>query len=110
MEEIPHFGLDLISPDQVYNAALFRDYAREKITQIQSRGKSVIICGGTGLYIDALIYDLDVPAFESNLEYQATLETFRQEHGNMALWEKLEAIDPEYAKDIHPNSYPYVMR
>lgn len=110
MEGIPHFGLDLISPDQIYNAALFRDYAREKITQIWSRGKSVIICGGTGLYIDALIYDLDVPAFESDPEYQAALEAFRQEHGNEALWKKLEAIDPGYAQDIHPNSYPYVMR
>ncbi len=110
MSGIPHYGLDLISPDEKYDAARFRDYAREKISEIQSRGKTAIICGGTGLYIDALIYDLDVPAFASNPEYQEKLESYRQKFGNEKLWQRLEALDPEYAREIHPNSYPYVMR
>jgi tRNA dimethylallyltransferase len=110
MRGIPHYGLDLIDPDQTYNAAMFRDYAREKIQGIRSRGKTAVVCGGTGLYIDALIFDLDVPAFESDPEYQSNLEKFRREHGNERLWQRLEALDPEYAKEIHPNSYPYVMR
>jgi tRNA dimethylallyltransferase len=70
----------------------------------------VIICGGTGLYIDALLYDLDVPAFESDPKYQIELENYRQEYGNTGLWDRLYALDPEYASTIHPNSYPYVMR
>lgn len=110
MQGIPHYGLDLIAPNEVYNAALFRDYARERVADIQSRGKVAIVCGGTGLYIDALLYDLDVPPFESDPAYQAELEEYRVEHGNEALWERLSVLDPEYAAEIHPNSYPYVMR
>lgn len=110
MRGIPHYGLDLIDPDQSYDAAKYRDYAREKIREIQSRNKTAIVCGGTGLYIDALIFDLDVPAFESDPEYRSDLEKFRREHGNEKLWRRLETLDPEYAKEIHPNSYPYVMR
>jgi len=110
MQGIPHYGLDLIAPNEVYNAAFFRDYAREKVAEIQSRGKVPIVCGGTGLYIDALLYDLDVPPFESDPAYQAALEEYRIEHGNEALWDRLSILDPEYAAEIHPNSYPYVMR
>lgn len=51
-----------------------------------------------------------MPRFESDPVYQTELETFRCEHGNLKLWERLHAVDPEYAAEIHPNSYPYVMR
>lgn len=51
-----------------------------------------------------------MPDFESDPEYQSGLETFRREYGNEKLWERLYALDPEYAETIHPNSYPYVMR
>jgi tRNA dimethylallyltransferase len=57
-----------------------------------------------------VIYDLEVPSFESDPGYQATLEEYRLAHGNQSLWDRLHAIDPVYAIEIHPNSYPYVMR
>ncbi len=100
----------MLRPDEVSNAAQFRDYARAKIADIQGRGKVPILCGGTGLYIDAVLYNLDVPAFVSEASYQAELEVFRVKHGNLALWERLHKQDPEYANEIHPNSYPFVMR
>jgi tRNA dimethylallyltransferase len=53
---------------------------------------------------------LSLPPFESDHNFQQELEDFRQLHGNLALWEKLADIDPEYAREIHPNSYPYVCR
>jgi tRNA dimethylallyltransferase len=77
---------------------------------IQSRGKLPILCGGTGLYINSVIYDLEVPSFETDPEYQKGLEEYRLAHGNQALWDRLQAVDPEYALEIHPNSFPYVMR
>ncbi len=110
MEGIPHWGLDLIELNTVYSAALFRDYARQKILEIRERGNIPILCGGTGLYIDAILYDLDVPSFTSDPEYQRKLEEFRISEGNIMLWERLNQLDPDYAGEIHPNSYPFVMR
>ena len=54
---IPHYGLDLVEPDERFTAADWKNYAEEKIKEIKARGKLPIIVGGTGLYIDALIYD-----------------------------------------------------
>ena len=57
MEGIPHYGLDLVKPDERFTVADWKTYAEDKIKEIKSRGKTPIIVGGTGLYIDALIYD-----------------------------------------------------
>jgi tRNA dimethylallyltransferase len=110
MRGVPHYWLDLIDPTEVYSAAKFAQYARTAIADIQSRGKLPILCGGTGLYINSVIYDLEVPSFDTDPTYQIELEKYRLAHGNQALWEKLHAVDPTYALEIHPNSYPYVMR
>ena len=110
MQGIPHHGIDIINPDQIYSAAKFALYARAKIAEIQSRGKLPILCGGTGLYINSVIYDLEVPSFESDPHYQKALEEFRIAYGNQALWDRLQAVDPAYALELHPNSYPYIMR
>ena len=110
MQGIPHHGIDIINPDQIYSAAKFALYARAKIAEIQSRGKLPILCGGTGLYINSVIYDLEVPSFESDPHYQEALEEYRLVYGNQALWDRLHAVDPTYALELHPNSYPYIMR
>ncbi len=99
-----------MSITEVYSARDFAQYARKKIAEIESRGKLPILCGGTGLYMDSVLYDLEVPSFESNPEFQAELESYRLSQGNLALWERFAKLDPEYAREIHPNSYPYVMR
>lgn len=58
---IPHWGLDIVSPDQTYNAALFKRYALDKIHDIRSRGHVPFLVGGTGLYVDGIIYDYQFP-------------------------------------------------
>lgn len=58
---VPHWGIDLVRPDQPYNAALFQQYARGKIADIRSRGKVPFLVGGTGLYVDAVVYDYEFP-------------------------------------------------
>jgi tRNA dimethylallyltransferase len=110
MRGVPHHGLDLITPTAAYSAAKFAQYARVNIAEIRSRGRLPILCGGTGLYINSVVYDLEVPSFESDPSYQRELEAYRLSHGNEALWDRLCAVDPAYALEIHPNSYPYVMR
>lgn len=110
MEGVPHYFIDICDPREVYTVADFKRDAIRRIEEIASRGKIPIICGGTGLYIDSVVFDLDVENGSNDFAYREELERFRQKHGNQALWEMLYQVDPEYAKEIHPNSYPYVMR
>jgi tRNA dimethylallyltransferase len=69
-----------------------------------------ILCGGTGLYIDSLIFKRSYPEIEGDENLRKELEEFRIQNGNEALWQKLNAIDPEYAKILHPNNYHYIIR
>jgi tRNA dimethylallyltransferase len=70
---VPHWGLDLVEPGQVFNAHAFKKYAEEKIEDIQSRGELPILVGGTGLYIDAIIFDFSF-AESGNAEQREELE------------------------------------
>ena len=54
---VPHWGLDLVTPDQAYSSAMFQQYARSKVQEIRARGKLPLVVGGTGLYVDSLIFD-----------------------------------------------------
>ena len=66
MDGVPHFGLDLVNPDERFTVADWKEYALQKIKEIQSRGHIPIIVGGTGLYIDALVYDYKFTADGKN--------------------------------------------
>lgn len=69
-----------------------------------------ILCWGTGLYIDSLIFERSYPEIEADWNLREELERFRLEYGNQALWQKLSDIDPGYASELHPNNYHYVIR
>lgn len=73
-EGVPHWGFDLVEPDQIFTAADFKKYAFEKISEIHSRGKIPFLVGGTGLYIDAVLYDYDF-ASEPDEELRAELNS-----------------------------------
>jgi tRNA dimethylallyltransferase len=78
---------------------------------LKGESKSIpIICGGTGLYIDSLIFERSYPSIEADWKLRDELERFREREWNDALWEKLHAIDPEYAKILHPNDRHYIIR
>lgn len=102
--------LDVIDPSEKFSAVQFRNIAMPILENLWQQKKIPILCGGTGLYIDSLIYERTYPANEADWDMREELEAFRIAHGNEALWKKLEAIDPEYAKTLHPNNYRYVMR
>lgn len=110
MGTIRHHMLDVIDPSEKFSAVQFRNIAMPILENLWQQKKIPILCGGTGLYIDSLIYERTYPANEADWDMREELEAFRIAHGNEALWKKLEAIDPEYAKTLHPNNYRYVMR
>ncbi|MDD2516458.1 MAG: tRNA (adenosine(37)-N6)-dimethylallyltransferase MiaA, partial [Candidatus Gracilibacteria bacterium] len=80
------------------------------VKEIFEKGKIPILCGGTGLYIDSIIYNFQIPEIEPDWDLRQKLEKIRLTKGNDFLWQMLNKIDPEYANTIHPNNYRYVQR
>jgi tRNA dimethylallyltransferase len=81
-KDVPHWGIDVVTPDGFFNAAEFQRYARQKITEIRMRNRMPILVGGTGLYIDSVLFDYKFPARVSNAE--------REKFDSMALVELYE--------------------
>ncbi len=110
MRGVPHLLISFLSMSERYSAGRYRDDALYEIRHARQYEKIPILCGGTGLYIDSVVYDSSLPATPPNPEYRNTLETMRITEGNLALWYRLHALDPETARTIDPGSYPYVIR
>lgn len=109
MKGIPHHLIDYIDPNHSYTAADWAKDAAEKIADIESRGNIVIICGGTGFYLRALMK----PLFESpdtDLALRERLRNIMAEKGTEQLHKILSRVDPELAKKLFPRDYPRVMR
>ena len=113
MGGISHRMIDIIEPSEIFSVVDYRNQVEELEEWKHFLGKwggIPILCGGTGLYIDSLIFERSYPHIEADWNMRDELELFRREHGNTALWNKLQDIDPEYAHILHPNNYHYVMR
>jgi tRNA dimethylallyltransferase len=107
--EIRHHLIDVADPDQLFSAADFADAADAAIRDIVSRGKRVIVAGGTGLYIRALLKGLvDSPSGEGEL--RQALQEEAVIIGNEAMLEKLLKVDPELAATLHPNNLVRIIR
>jgi tRNA dimethylallyltransferase len=107
--EIPHHLIDVVDPDLPFSAANFVEAADIAIRDITGRGKRVIVAGGTGLYIRALLGGLvDSPGGSSDLR-DALREEARQ-LGNEAMLEKLRQVDPDSAQRMHPNNLVRIIR
>ncbi|MBU7216360.1 tRNA (adenosine(37)-N6)-dimethylallyltransferase MiaA [Staphylococcus gallinarum] len=114
MEGIPHHMIDILNPDEAFSAYEFKSRAEKLITEITERGKTPIIAGGTGLYIQSLIHNY---AFEDEETISETDNKRVQEKmasleplSNEALHDYLAEFDPESAKAIHPNNRKRVVR
>ena len=106
---IPHHLIDVADFNEGFDAATFSRLAAKVIDQLQQAHKIPIICGGTGLYLKALIYGLmDAPARDDGL--RKTLAERVQEEGLPILYQELESIDPERASQIHPNDSIRIIR
>ena len=106
-----HHLVDLIDPRDDFSVAVYRDMADSCITDITERGMTPIVCGGTGLYLDSLLYDLDFGGDEgADPEMREELYAYAEEKGKDALFEKLRSVDPSAAERIHPNNVKRVIR
>ena len=110
MQWIPHHMIDIINPDQRFSVVDYRERAQPILEELWSKQKIPVLCGGTWLYIDSLIYERSYPEIATDWTLRNELETYRLAYGNEALWQKLHAIDPEYASTLHHNNYRYVIR
>ena len=110
MEGIPHHLVDILDPDQPFNVVEFQRLAREAMEQINSKGKIPILVGGTGFYIQALLYDIDFSEHEDGSGYRRELTKLAEEKGKQYIHSMLEEVDPEYAASVHYHNLKRVIR
>ena len=112
MEGIPHHLLDILNPEEDYDASSFQYMAREKVKEIYRRERLPILVGGTGFYIQAMLRDIDFQE-EDEAEkerFRSKLEKEMEERGSIALHEELKLADPVSAEEIHPHNRQRIMR
>lgn len=110
MEGIPHHLIDVLEPDDEFHVVKFQQLAKKAMREIWERGHIPIVTGGTGFYIQALLYDIDFDENEKEDACRKELEAYAREHGAEALHEKLAFVDPASAEMIHPNNIKRVIR
>lgn len=110
MRRIKHYMIDIVDPWQEFSVAIYQRMAKECIEEIQSRGKIPLVVGGTGLYINSLVYDLDFANTMSDKKYRAHLIKLVGEKGKPYLYNMLKKIDPETAERLHKNDVKRVIR
>lgn len=110
MQGIPHHMLDIRGPDEDFSAADFKALVQQYIAEITARGKLPIIVGGSGLYIQAALYDYNFSDRKRDPLLTKEMEEIVELEGIMPLYQRLEQIDPEQAKKIHPNNHRRVIR
>ncbi len=110
MQGIPHHLIDFLSPTQPFNVALFQKLAKNAVNEIYSRGNIPIIVGGTGFYIQAVLYQVDFTENNDENDIRMELETLAEEKGNSYLHKLLFEIDKESAESIHENNRKRVIR
>ena len=107
---IPHHLMDFLPPEASYSVADFTAAAAPLIEQLNSAGKLPIVTGGTGLYITSLMKGTAFAPEKTDPAIRARLQTEADEQGSAALYARLQQIDPAYAKKLHPNNLPRVIR
>lgn len=107
---IKHYLVDEIDPAQAFSAAKYQALAKKAIEEIFAKEKTPVIAGGTGLYLNALLYDMDFSAPPRNDAYREQLYREADEFGPEYLHEKLANADPDAANRIHPNNIKKVVR
>ena len=110
MDGVKHYLIDALNPEDEFNIVVFQQKAKAALQEIYANGQIPIIAGGTGFYIQALLYDIDFDNQDCNEEFRAELEQIAKEQGNEVLHERLKEIDPVSAEKIHANNVKRVIR
>ena len=110
MDGIPHHLIDVLDPSEEFNVARFQEMAKDALAGIYRRGRIPLIVGGTGFYIQGLLYDIDFTKEEQDFRYRENLQKKAKEEGAQAIHKMLQAVDPASAQKIHPNNIKRVIR
>lgn len=110
MSTVKHHLYSIVNPDYNMTVATYQKLALAVIDDVLSRSKTPIICGGTGLYLNSILYDMDFAGYQGNMERRMELEEMAAENSNEYMHHYLAAIDPESASRIHPNNLRKIIR
>ena len=110
MQGIKHYLIDIVSPNERYSVADYKKDAKKAIKEIINHGKIPIVVGGTGLYLDSLIYEIEYQNIEFDENYRKELEKQVEEKGLDYLYKKAKEIDPQATEKISPNDKKRILR
>ena len=110
MQGVPHYLIDEFMPQEEFNIVLFQKYAKSYMEEIYEKGQIPILTGGTGFYIQSVVYDIDFSREEVDKSYRKELEDLSREKGALCLYEMMKEKDPKAAEEIHPNNIKRVIR
>ncbi len=110
MDGVPHYLVDEIDPREEFSVSRFQNMAIKYIDNILDKNKNPIVAGGTGLYVNSLIYDMDFSKTSSNNELRNKLVEELKNHDNIYLYKKLQEVDKGAAERIHPNNTKRIIR
>jgi len=110
MGGIKHYLIDVLEPDEEFHVVRFQQMAKEAMAEIYQEGKIPILTGGTGFYIQSVLYDIDFTSQQEDIAYRERLEQLAKEQGNEALHAMLQEVDPVSAEKIHANNVKRVIR
>ena len=110
MDGVKHYLIDVLEPDEEFNIYVFKKLALEAMEEIYAKGKIPIIAGGTGFYIQALLYDIEFAEEEGDKTYRQMLEKKAEEEGVTVIHNMLKEVDPVAADEIHENNLKRVIR
>ena len=110
MQGIPHYLVDVLEPEETFNVVRFQEMAKAAMQKIYAGGHIPIVVGGTGFYIQALLYDIDFTENDSDFSYREELERTARDKGAEYLHSLLKQADPEAAEQIHPHNIKRVIR
>ena len=110
MDGVCHHLIDVLEPDEEFHVVKFQEMAKKAIKEIYDKGKIPILVGGTGFYIQSVLYDIDFTQTDEDEDFREQLENLAREKGNEVLFERLRRIDPKACENLHPNNVKRVIR
>ena len=110
MDGVKHYLVDVLDPEEEFHVVKFQQMAKEALNEIYAKGKIPIVVGGTGFYIQALLYDIDFTESNEDLSYRQELEELANIHGVEYVHSMLREVDPVSAESIHANNLKRVIR
>ena len=110
MDGVPHHLIDVLDPEEEFHVVLFQKMVKEAMERIYRNGHIPILTGGTGFYIQAILYDIDFTENGEDTSYRESLEALAEEKGAEHLHEMLKNVDPVSAEEIHANNVKRVIR